>query len=439
MPSARKKVIKGGVSWEGRVNVAGHPSLSKSFDSKVEALTWAAEKEALIRSGGKVSFKAEKVLVCEALAEYLKAHMTTVEDSDQVVSTLSKTKQYAVGTLLHMFGKEVAVGKLTAKGLSRIFEGLQHTQIPPPANKKATHKLYNGDVKRTYSPGSARKLYYAFKTAVEWHALEHGYSGQIEDIFKKVKVPPAWAAPRDRRFQGDEESRVMQACNGMYKDPRGWQLLIGLALETAMRAGELLGMRWDEVNTASSHRFILIPKDREKTRRGRQVPLSTKAIQIIDELRSRRTGEDERVFSSFPDSSVILGRGFKRITTRAGCPDLRFHDLRHEATSRFFETTNLQMMEIAAITGHTQIDTLQRYANLRPRILAGKLDARIDWTKSQQVSEAPSGGEEVESLGFDSPQVRAALETLKKAGLLGEDGGNGLHIVLQHPAQQGSQ
>ena len=55
-------------------------------------------------------------------------------------------------------------------------------------------------------------------------------------------------APRDRRLNGDEAARLIVACGGMYKDPRGWQLLMGLALEAAMRAGDLIGMQWDEVN-----------------------------------------------------------------------------------------------------------------------------------------------------------------------------------------------
>ena len=192
------------------------------------------------------------------------------------------------------------------------------------------------------------------------------------DKFQAVEVPAAWAEPRDRRLNGDEEAHLIAACEGMYKDPRGWQLLIGLALQTAMRAGELTGMQWDEVNI--DQRFIVMPKEREKARKGRQVPLSTKALLILAELKKRRAKGEPRVFATLPAVSSVLGRGFKRITKRADCSDLHFHDLRHEAVPRFFERTTLQTMEIALITGHTELKTLQRYANLRPAILASKLD-----------------------------------------------------------------
>ena len=83
---------------------------------------------------------------------------------------------------------------------------------------------------------------------------------------------------------------------------------------------------------------------------------------------------EHRVFEMLPSMSSVLGRGFRRIMKRADCADLHFHDLRHEAVARFFEWTKLQTMEFALIAGHTELKTLQRYANLRPSILARKLD-----------------------------------------------------------------
>lgn len=370
MGSIRRKELTGRKpSWEARINIKGHPALSKSFPSKKEATEWVQHQELKIRKGGKVSRMSERTTIAEALTEYLNAHSKTDKDGNKV-STLTNTKRYAVESVSYHLGL-FTVHSLDRKKISAFLTKLQETVIPAPANKAKSHPLYDGDRQRTYSPGSARKLFYALKTAVEWHAREHQY--ELGDKFAAVEVPPAWSAPRDRRLNGDEEQRLMAACDGMYKDPEGWRLLIGMALETAMRAGELLGMRWDEVNLLD--RFVVIPKEREKTRKGRQVPLSKKALDILAKLSERRSEGEQRVFESFPDSSVLLGRGFKRITKRADCVDLRFHDLRHEATSRFFERTSLQTMEIALITGHTELKTLQRYANLRPSILASKLDA----------------------------------------------------------------
>lgn len=384
MGSIRRKELAGRKpSWEARISIKGHPALSKSFPSKREATEWVQREELKIRRGGKVSRVGEKTTIDEALTEYLDAHSKTDKDGNKV-STLTNTKRYAVESVSYHLGL-FTVDSLDRKKISAFLKKLQETVIPAPANKTKSHPLYDGDKQRTYSPGSARKLFYALKTAIEWHAREHHY--ELGDKFTAVEVPPAWSAPRDRRLDGDEEQRLIAACDGMYKDPEGWRLMIGMALETAMRAGELLGMRWDEVKL--KERFVVIPKEREKTRKGRQVPLSKKALSILATLGKRRNKGEARVFESFPESSVLLGRGFKRITKRAGCDDLRFHDLRHEATARFFERTSLQTMEIALITGHTELKTLQRYANLRPSILASKLDAGQIVLKPKATKRAP--------------------------------------------------
>jgi integrase len=69
----------------------------------------------------------------------------------------------------------------------------------------------------------------------------------------------------------------------------------------------------------------------------------------------------------------LLSRQFARIFAAAQCVDLRFHDLRHEATSRLYERTTLTDLQIAKITGHKTISMLARYANLRGSELALKL------------------------------------------------------------------
>ena len=71
--------------------------------------------------------------------------------------------------------------------------------------------------------------------------------------------------------------------------------------------------------------------------------------------------------------SSRLSAQFGRIFDAAGCSDLVFHDLRHEATSRLYERTTLSDVQIAKITGHTNPKVLMRYANLRGSDLALRL------------------------------------------------------------------
>lgn len=68
-----------------------------------------------------------------------------------------------------------------------------------------------------------------------------------------------------------------------------------------------------------------------------------------------------------------MDQAFVRARQRAGAPDLRFHDLRHEATNRLFERTTLRESEIGFVTGHCDPRMLQRYYNKR----AGDIVARF--------------------------------------------------------------
>ena len=98
---------------------------------------------------------------------------------------------------------------------------------------------------------------------------------------------------------------------------------------------------------------------------SRTVPLSTKAVEVL----KRQSKHSDFLFQIRGDS---VGKAFRRIRDRANIIDLRFHDLRHEATSRFFEL-GLPIMEVSAITGHKDLRMLKRYTHLRAEDLAKKL------------------------------------------------------------------
>lgn len=76
---------------------------------------------------------------------------------------------------------------------------------------------------------------------------------------------------------------------------------------------------------------------------------------------------------ALPATSDFLSKLFAHIFEQAACEDLRFHDLRHEATSRLFERTQLSETQIMKINGHKSQRMTMRYANLRGSDLAAGL------------------------------------------------------------------
>ena len=110
-----------------------------------------------------------------------------------------------------------------------------------------------------------------------------------------------------------------------------------------MRRGEILAIKWDDVNLPK--RWLLIPFS--KNGHSRRIPLSNRAVEILE----AREQTDARVF---PIAANALRLSWKRLIKRAGISDLHFHDLRHEAISRFFEL-GLTVPEVAAISGHRDL------------------------------------------------------------------------------------
>ncbi len=201
---------------------------------------------------------------------------------------------------------------------------------------------------------------------------------------------------RDRRLVADEEARIRGILAGATQEGRQraldlrWQgaleCVFELALESAMRLREMYTLSLAQVDLPKKTAFL------DKTKNGdkRQVPLTTIALKTLKRFmkqveRGERgmkgfSFENGRLFpwwdgreESLRATTALLSRQFARIFEAAKCGDLRFHDLRHEATSRFFERTKLSDVQISRITGHKEPRVLRRYANLRGTDLAAQL------------------------------------------------------------------
>jgi integrase len=181
---------------------------------------------------------------------------------------------------------------------------------------------------------------------------------------------------RDRRLEPGEEVAIRRVLAG-WKPPdreRGvtvepdMTLLFDLALESAMRLREMFTLTPDQVSIPRRTIYL----DKTKNGDSRQVPLTTVAAARLEGFAGFRWvqapgGRELRRVTS------LLSRRFGTVFELAGCSDLHFHDLRHEATCRLYERTALSDVQIARITGHKDLRTLRRYASLRGSDLAGKL------------------------------------------------------------------
>jgi integrase len=209
----------------------------------------------------------------------------------------------------------------------------------------------------TVKPGTVRRELSLLRTAIEVARREWGVELRDNPV-DKVRRPVARDA-RDRRLSKEEWRRLETAL--WLTRNKEVEPFVRLALETALRRGELLSLLWRHVDL--DRRVALIPDT--KTGQPRTIPLSPEAIRIL----ACKVRKGEHVLNLTP---MALRRAWERLCARADVTDLRVHDLRHEALSRFSEL-GLNTPELATISGHKDVRMLLRYTHVQPTQLAFKL------------------------------------------------------------------
>ena len=313
--------------WQAKIRRRGYPMVSKTFGTKAKAERWAGIIEKEMDDGSFVSrTEAESTTLKEALQRYLTEITPTKKGAKQESDRVKVWMEHdlACRYLSNLRGADFAQYRD-----QKIKEGAGASTIRNQLN--IISHLFN----------IARK---------EWGMESLG--NPIQNI-RMPKMP----AGRDRRLRKGEEALLLE--NSDYP----MQQLIILALETGMRLGEITGMQWQNINLKNSTAILQETKNGER----RVVPLSSRAKEAIATLPRHINGY---LFPGISSSSA--SHRFATICRRGNIKGLRFHDLRHEATSRLFER-GLDMMEVASITGHKTLHMLKRYTHLKAEDLARKL------------------------------------------------------------------
>jgi integrase len=323
-------IEKRGQFWRVKVRRVGLPAQTKTFDNRTHAQQWARSVESDLDKGIVVDRRtAQRLSLAEVLERYRREVTPTKRGSADENLRLKAMAQRPFA--------RIRMSALTSSQLA--------------AYRDERLKVVSGaTVNREFSV-----LSHAIDTARrEWDVYLPTNPCTL------VRRPPQ-GRPRDRRLQGDEEKRLLTACRGARNK---WLAhFVALAIETGMRRSELLGLLWDNVDLERRTAFLPVTKNGE----SRGVPLSSRAVEVLRALPSSTNG---RVFGEL--TREALKQSFNRAARRAGITGLRVHDLRHEATSRFFEK-GLNVMEVASVTGHKTLQMLKRYTHLSVTDLATRL------------------------------------------------------------------
>jgi len=305
--------------------------MSRTFTLKNDAEVWARQTEASIeRSDFPDSDRSLKGIKLRQLLERYEETITPLKKSRAAEKYLLRTiKSHPIARL--------CLSKLTP----------------------AMVTIYRDDRLRSVSPSSVRRELAILQHCLEVARNEWGVALQQNPVSKIKK--PAQGKARERRVTVEELERLRVALakcrSGLLSN------IVMFAIRTGMRRGEILTIRWSDINFDASTVHLADTKNGEP----RTVPLSSLALSALPTTDNRVM--DERVFPLSPNAVRLA---WERLKRRAGINDLHFHDLRHEAISRFFEL-GLSIPEVALISGHRDFKMLFGYTHLRPTDVAKKL------------------------------------------------------------------
>ncbi|MCI0339064.1 MAG: site-specific integrase [Acidobacteria bacterium] len=187
-------------------------------------------------------------------------------------------------------------------------------------------------------------------------AKQSGWIGKSPFEQGKAIISTALEAKRERVLRRDEEERLLAACD--CRERRHLRPVIIAALDTGARRGELLRLRWSDVNLAEG--LIEVTSYKGKKAASRTIGMTAR-LRIELERLYERSPKD-------PSASVFgIKAGFRKAFDTACAiariEDFRFHDCRHTALTRMVESKELSHVEIMKLSGHSQFQTFARYVN----------------------------------------------------------------------------
>ncbi len=231
-------------------------------------------------------------------------------------------------------------------------------------------KLLNEDTpqKKKRSPGTTNRYLAAFSKAISFAVNELGW---LQDNPMRRISKPKESQGRDRFLSQEEIDRLLTTCRA--SSNKNLYSIIRIALLTAMRYGEIVNLKWRDINF--ENHFLTLHETKNGSKRV--IPLTDKLIEILKSCLSFGLEPEECIFTSGIHSvskrTMSIRKSFATALKRAGIENFRFHDLRHTAASHIAMRGATQG-ELMAILGHRSPAMTRRYAHYSQYHIANILE-----------------------------------------------------------------
>lgn len=338
---SKRVTAKGEVHWRAQVRLRGYPPASKTFPRRTDAVAWAAKTMGDLRRG---LYLPEEVARRHTLAETLEAYTA---HRAALGRPLDRQRATQLAWWEAQLG-QYALAEITPARLAKVRDQLMTAGLAASG--------------RPVGPATAVRYLAALSHVFSFAERELGW----------VSANPVRRVTRPREPQGrvrylDREAELprLLAAVSASADRRLGPLVV-LALATGARQGELLGLRWRDLDLARGFATL----NRTKNRDRRALVLTPPAVAALAELRKGKAFGNDLLFADAKGRRSFPRKAWLAALREAGIGDLRFHDLRHCAAS-YLAMSGASLSEIAEILGHRTLAMVKRYSHLSPTHLRG--------------------------------------------------------------------
>jgi len=321
-------IRKRGDKWQAMVRRTGHAPISRTFSLKQDATRWVQSTELEIEREGLVEDRSclKQIHLSDLLIRYRDTVSIAKRGHDDV-------ERWVIGHILRQ--------PMAGRRLSE----LRSDHVQEWVDQRLT-EITARSLKRQLSV-----LSHVFVVA------RRNWKLPVGNPTRNLIIPAS--SPRRQRRLVAGEGALLHVELARTRNPYLLPILL-IAKETSMRRGEIVNLKWADVGED----YLQIPIS--KNGESRTIAMSAKVKAVL--LRVPQV--DDRIF---PVSASAVTQAWRRLVKRAGIEDLNFHDLRHEAISRFFEL-GLSAPEVQSMSGHRDMRMLYSYAHANRRAVLAKLN-----------------------------------------------------------------
>ena len=314
MASLRKRNNR----WEVRIRRSGQPTQTKTFTLKSDAQQWAREAEIALEKGELL----HKPNACPiTLEEATNRYLEEVAIHHKGVAS----ERYRLWAMANRLGTSKPMNAITSKDIAS----------------------YKVERQKEVTSASVRRELNLLSSLFETAKNEWGIIALINPVTAIKR--PSDSVPRDRRLTPIEKEQLLSV--SLRTGSHQLHLAILIALKTGMRQGEILKLKWNDIDCVRNQITV------RDTKNG-----SNRVIVLHSVLKDVLVNIQPNHETLFTISASGLQQAFRKLTTRLQILNLRFHDLRHEAISSFFEM-GLSVPEVQLMSGHRTLDQLMRYSH----------------------------------------------------------------------------